>query len=75
MSDATSDEQHDRDEIIVVRWDSELFRVAIVHLNQRHRLAGDIDNWISQPMPLELANDLAIREGTQRRLPTTIWTP
>lgn len=52
---------------------SPVFYVAIVALNQKHRQAGEIEEWIGEPLPLELANELAISEGAKRGLPVIVW--
>lgn len=63
-----------RDEIIVMgNKHSPIFCVAIVALNQKNRLTGDIKQWIYPSLPLDLANDLAKREGERLGLPVTIW--
>ena len=55
----------ERGDIIVLGYDCSpaVFRVAMVSLNQRHRLTGDLKWFIGAPLPLELANKLALNEG------------
>jgi hypothetical protein len=50
-----------------------VFRVAVVSLNQKYRLAGDPKEWIGPPLPLDLANERAKSERQRRGLPVTIW--
>ena len=68
-------EKHEitKDEIIVMSDGPGVFRIAIVALNQKHRQAGDIREWLGPPLPLELANEFAKSEGRRLGLPVTIW--
>ena len=50
-----------------------VFGVAVVALNQRYRLAGEIKEWIRSALPLEAANALAHEEGQHRGLPVILW--
>lgn len=69
-----SEHEVTRDEIIVMGNDkSPIFCVAVVALNQKHRLTGDIKEWIHGALPLDLANEFAKSEGQRRGLPVTIW--
>jgi hypothetical protein len=70
-----SDREVTRDEIIVMSDPAQqgVFRVAVVALNQKHRLTGDPKEWIGLSLPLDLANELAKSEGQKRSLPVTIW--
>ena len=68
------------DEVVVMKQPSPggsegapVFGVAVVALNQRHRLAGEIKEWIHAALPLEQANALAQREGQVRDLPVILW--
>jgi hypothetical protein len=69
-----SEQKITRDEIVVMgNRASPVFCVAVVALNQRHRLVGDIREWIHWSLPLYLANKLAKNEGRRRGLPVVIW--
>jgi hypothetical protein len=49
------------------------FSLAVVAVDRSHGQAGDIQQWPSDPLPLELANELATADGRRRGLPVVTW--